>query len=88
MVVGGVPVLVEGWGVEGLRGDAAGGGMRKGTVLEDDVDGVDAIRTIGNDGVWGRSGFVEPLVVSTCGFVMGVRRVPFCGATEEGREGV
>lgn len=48
VVIGGVSVLVEGWGVAGLRGDAGGGGMRKGTALEDDVDD---IRTTGNDGV-------------------------------------
>lgn len=51
VVTGGVPVLVGGWGEADLRGDAGGGGMRKGTVLEDVVDDVDDIRTMGNDGV-------------------------------------
>lgn len=88
MVIGGVPNLVGGWGVAGLSGDAGGGGMRKGTGLEDGVDGADDIRTMGNDGVWGRSGFVEPLAVSICGVVLGWRKAAFCGVTEEGREGV
>lgn len=51
MATGGVPVLVEAWGVAGLRGDTGGGGMRNGMTLEDGVDVVDDIRTIGNDGV-------------------------------------
>lgn len=84
-MIGGVLAFVC-WGVAGLRGDA-GGGMRKGTALEDGVDGVDDIRTMGNDGVWGRSGVVGPLVVSICGVVLGGREVPFETA-EVGREGV
>jgi hypothetical protein len=31
--------------------DDGGGGMRKGMAPDEDVDGVDAIRTMGNDGV-------------------------------------
>jgi hypothetical protein len=85
VVIGGVPVLVEGWGVAGLRGDAGGGGIRKGTAPEDDVED---IRTMGNDGVWGRSGFAGPLVASICDVVLGGRKVPLCEVTEEGREGV
>lgn len=50
VVMGGGNIPVRGWGVVGLEADD-GGGMRKGTAPEEDVDGVDVIRTIGNDGV-------------------------------------
>ena len=53
-VIGGDNALVRGWGVAGPKGDGIGGGMSKGTALEDDVEGVDDIRTTGKDGVWGR----------------------------------
>lgn len=49
--MGGDIVLADGWGVVDLKGDDGGGGMRKGTALEDDVNGLDDIRTIGNEGV-------------------------------------
>lgn len=39
------------WGVAGRETDDDGGGMRKGTAPEEDDDGVDDIRTMGNDGV-------------------------------------
>ena len=48
MVTGGDNI--RGCGVAGLEADD-GGGMRKGTIPDEDADGVDDIRTIGNDGV-------------------------------------
>lgn len=88
MVVGGDAGLVEGWGVAGLKGDAGGGGMRKGTAPEDDLDGVDDIRTTGNEGVCGRTGVVGFLGVSIWDAVVGARTAPLCEMEEEGREGV
>jgi hypothetical protein len=87
---GGDTVLAEVWfwGVVGRKGDDGGGGMRKGTAPEDDVDGVDDIRTIGNDGIWGRRGFGRFFWVLVWGAVLGGRKVPLCEAEEEGREGV
>lgn len=87
MVVGGDDGLVEDWGVAGLKGDAGGGGMRKGTIPGDDVDGADDIRTIGNEGVCGRTGVMGFLGVSIWGAVVGGRTVPLC-EEEEGCEGV
>ena len=43
----------------GLEPDDGGGGMRKGMAPDEDVEGVDDIRTMGNDGVWGRNEFVR-----------------------------
>lgn len=50
VVTGEDKVSTAGPGVVGLEADDSGGGMRKGTVPED-VDDVDDIRAIGNDGV-------------------------------------
>ena len=86
--MGGDIVLADGWGVVDLKGDDGGGGMRKGTALEDDVDGLDDIRTIGNEGVWGRSGLVRFFGVSIWGGVLGGRKAPLCETDGGGREGV
>lgn len=51
VVTGGDNTPIGGWGVVGLEADGGGGGMRKGTAPEEDVDDVDDIRTTGNDGV-------------------------------------
>ena len=86
--MGGDIVLADGWGVVDLKGDDGGGGMRKGTALEDDVNGLDDIRTIGNEGVWGRSGLVRFFGVSIWGGVLGGRKAPLCETDGGGREGV
>lgn len=50
-VAGGDSVRTRGPGVVGLEAGDGGGGMRKGMALDEDEDGIDAIRTIGNDDV-------------------------------------
>lgn len=51
VVTGGDNVSTGGPGVVGLDKGGGGGGMRKGTALDEDFDGVDDIRAMGNDGV-------------------------------------
>ena len=51
LLTGGDNVLAGSWGVADREVEDDGGGMRKGTAPEEDVDGVDDIRTTGNDGV-------------------------------------
>ena len=61
VVTGGGNVPIGGPGVVGLEADGGGGGIRKGRAPGEDFDGVDDIRTVGNDGVRGRNEFVRDL---------------------------